>query len=99
MCLLRKVLGCIAARADHGGAFSEMKNFPERPADVDKALRVLRRQGIRVGLPMQTASGDMLFAVEGFTVTVSQLLELLDRDELDLNGVRRLIETQTHEAK
>jgi hypothetical protein len=76
-----------------------MKNFPERRADVDKALRVLRRQGILVGLPMQTASGEMLFAVEGFTVTVSQLLELLDRDEPDLQGVRRLVEAQTHETK
>jgi hypothetical protein len=76
-----------------------MKNFPERPAAVDKALRVLRRQGILVGLPMQSASGDMLFAVEGFTITVNQLLELLDREELDLPGVRRLIEARTHEAK
>jgi hypothetical protein len=99
VCLLRKVLGGIAARADHGGAISEMKNFPERRADVDKALRVLRRQGLAVGLPMQTASGDMLFAVEGFTVSAHQILELLDRDELDLRGVRRLIGAQTHEAK
>jgi hypothetical protein len=76
-----------------------MKNFPERSAAVDKALRVLRRQGILVGLPMQSASGDMLFAVEGFTITVNQLLELLDREELDLPGVRRLIEARTDEAK
>jgi hypothetical protein len=41
----------------------------------------------------------MLFAVEGFTVSAHQLLELLDRDELDLRGVRRLIGAQTHEAK
>ncbi len=91
-------MGGVAATADHGGAFPEMNNFPERQADVDKALRVLRRQGILVGLPMQNASGDMLFAVEGFTITVNQLLELLDRDALDLQGVRRLIEEQTREA-
>jgi hypothetical protein len=39
---------------------------------------------------MQNASGDLLFAIEGFTITVAQLLELLDRDELDLDGVRKL---------
>jgi len=76
-----------------------MNSFHDLPADVDKALRVLRHQGILVGLPMQNASGDMLFAVEGFTITVTQLLELLDRDELDLHGVRKLIEAQTHQAK
>jgi hypothetical protein len=76
-----------------------MNSFHDRPADVDKALRVPRHQGILVGLPMQNASGDMLFAVEGFTITVTQLLELLDRDELGLHGVRKLIEAQTHQAK
>lgn len=44
------------------------------PEDVSKALRVLRH----VGLPMQRADGDMVFAVEDFTITVAQLLELLE---------------------
>jgi hypothetical protein len=67
-----------------------VKNYTKRPEDVGKALRVLRRNGIHVGLPMQTANGDMIFAVGEFTITVSQLLELLDQDELNLDAVRRL---------
>jgi hypothetical protein len=37
----------------------------------------------------------MVFAVEDFTITVAQLLELLDRDELDLDGVRSLMRGTT----
>ena len=66
-----------------------MKNFHERPEDVAKALREMRLQGILVGFPLQNAKGDLLFAVEGFTITTAQLLALLDRDELDLDGVRK----------
>jgi hypothetical protein len=47
---------------------------------------------------MQRADGDMVFAVEDFTTTVAQLLELLDRDELDLDGVRSY-EGHNHKAQ
>ena len=68
-----------------------MKNFHERPQDVANALRELRLQGILVGLPMQDAKGVLLFTVEGFTITTAQLLALLDRNELDVDGVRKII--------
>ena len=68
-----------------------MKNFHERPEDVAKALRELRLQGILVGLPMQDAKGVLLFAVEGFSITTAQLLALLDRNELDVDGVRKIV--------
>jgi hypothetical protein len=80
--------------ADIGRTFSEMKNYAKRPEDVTKTLRVLRHKGIHVGLPMQKANGNMVFAAEDFTIAVAQLLELLDRDELDRDGVRRLIGTK-----
>jgi hypothetical protein len=66
-----------------------MKNFRERPEDVGKALHQLRRKGIVVGLPMQNPRGVLLFAVEGFTISTAQLLTLLDRDELNLDAVRK----------
>ena len=68
-----------------------MKKFHERPEDVANALRELRLQGILVGLPIQDAKGFLFFAVEGFTISTAQLLALLDRNELDLDGVRKII--------
>jgi hypothetical protein len=49
-----------------------------------------------VGFPMQTADGEMIFPVDrNLTLTAAQLLGLLERDELDAEGVRRSVETQT----
>ncbi len=45
-----------------------------------------------VGFPMQTADGEIIFPVGNtFTLTANQILELLERGELDAEGVRRTI--------
>jgi hypothetical protein len=44
---------------------------------------------------MQTATGDVIFAVgKDFTLTADQILELLERAELHAEGVRKLAEAQ-----
>jgi hypothetical protein len=45
-----------------------------------------------VSFPMQTANGDIIFSVgKDFTLTADQILELLERDELDAEGVCRSV--------
>ena len=68
-----------------------MVHLHERSKDVTKAVRVLKKQGVPVSFPMQTANGEIAFAVgKDFTVTADQMLELLDRGELHAEGVCRL---------
>jgi hypothetical protein len=67
-----------------------VKNYTQRPEDVSKAVRPLRHRGVRVGLPMQKADGEMIFAVDDFTFTANQILELLDKHELNIEGIRKL---------
>jgi len=70
-------------------------HHPERSKDVTKAVRVLRKQGVLVSFPMQTANGEIVFAVgKDSTVTAEQMLELLDRGELHAEGLRRLAQAQ-----
>lgn len=58
-------------------------NHIERSSDLAKAVRVLRQQRMSVSFPMQSAEGEMIFAVgEDFTLTADQILELLEREEL-----------------
>lgn len=52
--------------------------------------RALRRMGIRDGLPHQTADGVMFFQLDDYTLTVTQILELLDNNRLDREGIRAL---------
>ena len=48
-----------------------------------------------VGFPMQTGDGEIIFPVgNDFTLTADQILELLERGELDPEGVRRSVEAQ-----
>jgi len=54
-------------------------------------LRPLKH-GVTVGFPMQTADGEVIFSVGKDTLTANQLLELLERGELDAEGVRRLVD-------
>jgi hypothetical protein len=68
----------------------------DRTSDLAKAVHALRRQGMVVSFPMQTAEGEIIFVVgEDFTLTADQLLELLEREELHAEGVRRLVAAQT----
>jgi hypothetical protein len=60
-----------------------------------KAVNLLRQHGMTVGFPMQTADGEIIFAVgKDFTLTADQILELLERGELHTEGVRRSVEAQ-----
>jgi CheY-like chemotaxis protein len=71
-----------------------MKDYLKRPEDVNRAVRILRKNGIQVGLPTQKADGAMLFPVEELMLTADQILELSDKNELDREGLRRFREMQ-----
>jgi len=71
-----------------------MSNSAKRTDDIVKAVHVLRQQGIAVGFPMQTADGQILFSVGKDTLIANQILDLLDRDELHAEGVRKSVEAQ-----
>ena len=71
-----------------------VSNYAERANDIVRAVQLLRQQGMAVGFPMQTADGEIIFPVGKDTLTADQILELLERDELDADGVRKLVETQ-----
>jgi len=44
---------------------------------------------------MQTADGEIIFSVgRDFTLTTDQILELLERSELNSEGVRKSVEAQ-----
>lgn len=66
-----------------------MKDYLKRPQDVVAAVRSLRSEGVSVSLPRQTADGEMFFDIEGYTVTVAQILELFDKNELGRAGIRQ----------
>jgi hypothetical protein len=71
-----------------------MKNYRKRTEDVINAVRSLRSSGVCCGMPFQTADGTIIFNLEGYTLSVAQLLELLDRDRLNLDGIRALAGAQ-----
>ncbi len=74
-----------------------MSNYAERANDIVRAVQVLRQHGMVVGFPMQTAYGEVVFPVgKDFTLTADQILELLERGELDAEGVRKSVEAQAH---
>ena len=66
----------------------------KRTDDIVKAVHLLRRHGIAVGFPMQTADGQIIFSVGKDTLTANQILDLLERGELHAEGVRKLVEAQ-----
>ena len=70
-----------------------VSNYAERANDIVRAVHLLRQHGMAVGFPMQTADGEIIFPVgNDFTLTADQILELLERGELDAEGVRRSVE-------
>ena len=72
-----------------------MSNYAERANDIARAVQLLRQHGMAVGFPMQTADGEIIFPVDkDITLTADQMLELLERSELDAEGVRRSVEAQ-----
>ena len=69
-----------------------MSNYAKKANDIVLAVHLLRQHGMSVGFPMQTADGEIIFSVgNDFTLTADQILELLGRGELDVEGVRKLI--------
>lgn len=68
-----------------------MTNYIQRLKEISKAVQILRQRGIRVGLPMQMANGEMIFPVDDTTISAAQILELLDKDELYIEGIRKLL--------
>ena len=75
-----------------------MKNYLKRPEGLSNAVRLLRKNGVRVGLPMQTPDGEMVFPVENGMITAGQILELSNRKELHREGIRRLTEAANPKA-
>jgi hypothetical protein len=75
-----------------------VSTFADRSDDIVKAVKLLRQHGMTVGFPIQSADGQIVFSVgNDLTLTADQILELLDRGELDAEGVRRSVEAQaTH---
>ena len=72
-----------------------MSNSAERASDILRAVQRLRQHGVAVGFPMQTGDGEIIFPVDtNFTLTADQILKLLERGELDAEGVRRTVEAQ-----
>lgn len=69
-----------------------MSNYEKRTKDITRAVHLLRQHGVAVDFPMQTADGKTIFAVGQHTLTAEQILELLDRGELNAEGVRKLVE-------
>jgi hypothetical protein len=69
-----------------------VSSFTERTDDIVKAVHVLRQHGVPVGFPMQTADGETIFAVGKDTLTADQILGLLERGEMNAEGVRRSVE-------
>jgi hypothetical protein len=76
-----------------------VSSFAERADDILRAVKLLRRHGMAVGFPMQTADGEIIFSVDKDTLTAEQILELLDRGELHAEGVRRSVEAHTLAAR
>jgi hypothetical protein len=81
-------------RFRNDGRFGELvvNNYGVRANDIARAVRLLRHHGVAVGFPMQTADGEIIFAVGRHTLTADQILELLERGELHAEGVRRSVE-------
>ena len=72
-----------------------MSNYTERANDIVRAVHLLRQHGMAVGFPMQTANGEIIFSVgKDFTLTADQMLGLLERGELDAEGVLKSVEAQ-----
>ena len=54
--------------------------------------------GMRVGLPLQTAEGIMFFQVDDCTLRATQILELLDKNQLNRQGIRTFAQAQKNDS-
>lgn len=69
-----------------------MENYNKRRKDLEKALRELHCQGVVTTPLLQTAQGELIIFIGNDVLTSPQILALLDRNELTLSGVRKMIE-------
>ena len=77
-----------------------LRNYAEQLRDITAAVHLLRQHGMSVGFPMQTASGEIIFAVgKDLTLTAEQLLELFERGDLHPQGVLELVGTGATSAR
>lgn len=77
-----------------------MGNYAKTAHEIAKAVRLLREHGMTVSFPMQTADGEIIFSVgKDFTLTAEQMLEVLERGELQADGVRQLAEAQAEKQQ
>jgi hypothetical protein len=84
--------GLLRFRNHVGQESLSVDNYAERTNDIVRAVHLLRKHGVAVGFPMQTYNGEIIFAVGKDTLTADQILELLERGELDADGVRGLVD-------
>ncbi len=75
-----------------------MKDYLKRPQDVANAVQSLRNAGLSVSLPHQTANREMFFEIEGYVLTVAQILELFDKNELGQAGIHKSGTKRTRDA-
>lgn len=68
----------------------ELNEDFQRSRDVIAALRSLGRLGLSVSLPRQAANGEMCFKIEGCVLSVTQILTLWDRKELNRSAILKL---------
>ena len=79
---------------------SSVSTYPERTNEIARAVHLLRQHGVVVSFPMQTANGELIFAVgKDLTLTAEQILGLLERDELHAEGVRKLVEAAEKQSR
>ncbi len=69
-----------------------VKGYDERMGEIVNAVRALRRMGMRVSLPYQTADGVMFFHLDDYILTATQILELLNKNKLNREGIRAFAE-------
>jgi hypothetical protein len=65
-----------------------VKEYFKRPQDVLDAIRSLGRLGLSVSLPDLGSDGQMFFRIQGRTLSVVQILELVDGNNLDSRAIR-----------
>jgi hypothetical protein len=65
-----------------------MNEYFKRPQDVLDAIRSLGRLGFSVSLPDFGSDGQMFFRIQGRKLSVGQILELVDENNLDSRAIR-----------
>ena len=79
---------------------ASVSTYSERTNEIARAVDLLRQHGVTVSFPMQTAHGEIIFAVgKDFTLSADQILGLLERDELHSEGVRKLVEAAEKQSR